>query len=117
MLAKLNRRINHAFYIEVPNEILIERISNRLVCPTCKRSYNLKTRPPKVAGICDYDGTKLVQRPDDEPEKVAIRLRAYEEQTAPLVDYYRQKETIIHVNGQSTNPEDVYAKINEYLMS
>jgi len=116
MLSDLGRQIDKVFYIEVPKELLIERISGRLVCPTCKRSYNIKNRPPIIAGVCDFDQTKLVRRPDDEPDKVKVRLAAYEEQTAPLIDYYHEKEAIIHVNGENTNPQEVYVKINGNLI-
>jgi adenylate kinase len=74
---------------EIPEELLIERMTGRRNCPKCGRTYNLLTLPPRVEGKCDVDGTALVQRADDQEEAVRNRLRVYHEQTAPLFAYYR----------------------------
>ena len=68
---------------------LLQRITGRRSCPTCGRIYNVYFQPPKVQGICDVDGAPLLARPDDAEDVVAERLKAYERQTLPLVDYYR----------------------------
>lgn len=115
MLAKINSSIDKVFYIEVPDEVIIDRISNRLICPVCKRSYNLVGRPPKTPGICDYDGTKLTRRSDDEPAKVKIRLKEYEKNTKPLVEYYHQIEKVIKVQGHDNDANVVYQQILESL--
>ncbi len=78
---------------------LLQRIAGRRSCPTCGRIYNVHFQPPKVEGICDVDGGRLVVRPDDTEAVVAERLKAYERQTLPLVAYYRAKGQLIDVNG------------------
>jgi len=64
---------------ELPEGLLIERLSGRRTCPACQTAYNVVTQPPKVPGRCDRDGTELVQRPDDRPEAISIRLTVYAE--------------------------------------
>ena len=78
---------------------LLRRLAGRCSCPTCGRIYNVYFHPPRVAGICDVDGTKLVIRNDDHEDVVAERLKAYERQTLPLVDYYRQLGHLVEVDG------------------
>ena len=79
---------------------LLQRISGRRSCPTCGRIYNVYFQPPKVEGICDVDGGRFVARPDDKEEVVAERLKAYERQTLPLVDYYNTKGRLVEINGE-----------------
>ena len=79
---------------------LRQRITGRRSCPTCGRVYNVYFQPPKVQGICDIDGTALVTRPDDEESVFAERMRVYDQQTLPLVDYYRERGRLIEVNGE-----------------
>lgn len=111
MLADENSEIDWVFYIDVDKQILLDRISGRLICPKCKRSYHTTNRPPKVAGICDYDGAQLVRRADDAPEKVQVRLDTYEKETMPLIDYYKNKEKVIEVHASNNSPEPVYKAI------
>jgi len=84
----------------VDYNVLRQRITGRRSCPTCGRVYNVYFQPPKVQGICDVDGTALVTRPDDEENVFAERMRVYEQQTLPLVDYYRKRGRLIEVNGE-----------------
>jgi len=84
----------------VDYNVLLQRITGRRSCPTCGRIYNVYFQPPKVQGICDVDGTPLVTRPDDEESVFAERMRAYEQQTLPLVDYYRARGRLIEVDGE-----------------
>jgi len=79
---------------------LLQRITGRRSCPTCGQVYNVYFQPPKVQGICDIDGTPLVTRPDDEESVFAERMRTYEQQTLPLVDYYRARGRLVEVNGE-----------------
>jgi adenylate kinase len=79
---------------------LLHRIAGRRSCPTCGRIYNVYFQPPKVEGICDVDGGRFVARPDDKEEVVAERLKAYERQTLPLVDYYNTKGRLVEINGE-----------------
>jgi adenylate kinase len=78
---------------------LMRRLAGRRTCPTCGRIYNIYFQPPRVAGICDVDGTALITRKDDREEVVSERLKAYEKQTLPLVDYYRQQGRLVEVDG------------------
>jgi adenylate kinase len=86
---------------------LLHRIAGRRSCPTCGRIYNVYFQPPKVEGICDIDGGRLVARPDDQVEIVAERLKAYERQTLPLVGYYSAKGWLVEINGDQ--PVDAVA--------
>jgi adenylate kinase len=78
---------------------LLQRLTGRRSCPTCGLIYNVYFQPPKVQGICDADGSTLVQRRDDTEEVIAERLKAYEQLTLPLVEYYRPKGQLLEVNG------------------
>jgi adenylate kinase len=78
---------------------LLQRIVGRRSCPTCGRIYNIYFQPPIVDGVCDIDGTPLVSRRDDSEDVVAERLRAYEQLTLPLVDYYGSRGRLVEVNG------------------
>ena len=93
MLAKLNRKITLAINLETPEEEIIDRIVSRRVCSNqdCKTVYNTKLNPPKVDGICDKCGSELIQRKDDNEETVKNRLVAYYKQSAPIVDFYKEK--------------------------
>jgi adenylate kinase len=84
---------------------LLQRISGRRSCPTCGRIYNVHFQPPKVEGICDVDGGRLIVRPDDNEAVVAERLKAYEKQTLPLVDYYRSKGRLLQIDGEQSVEE------------
>jgi len=79
---------------------LLQRISGRRSCPTCGRIYNVYFQPPKVEGICDVDGGRLVVRKDDKEEVVAERLKTYEQQTLPLVSYYRELGQLVVIDGE-----------------
>lgn len=92
---KLTKVIN----ISVDPEILIERAVGRRVCKTCGMTYHVKFNPPKEEGICDKDGTKLIQRDDDTEETVKTRISVYFDQTAPLIDYYRAQNLLIDIDG------------------
>jgi adenylate kinase len=85
----------------VDRETVLRRLAGRWTCSVGGEIYNVYDAPPKVAGICDKDGGKLVQRPDDRLETVIERLRAYEEQTKPLVDYYGKQGVLVTVNGSA----------------
>ena len=93
MLSKINREITLAINLETPEEEIIDRIVNRRVCSNqdCKTVYNTKLNPPKVDGICDKCGSQLIQRKDDNEETVKNRLVAYYKQSAPIVDFYKNK--------------------------
>ncbi|MBU0470196.1 MAG: nucleoside monophosphate kinase [Nanoarchaeota archaeon] len=100
--------------LEVPEQIVIERFAGRRVCGTGEHGYHLKYLPPKKEGVCDYDGTKLVQRKDDNPEVIKERFRIYHAETQPLVDYYKKKGILKTVDGAPA-PEVVYAAVKKIV--
>jgi adenylate kinase len=95
---------------ELPSETLVRRLSARWICPKCQSVFNLESRPPRVAGRCDQDGSELIQRPDDRPDAVATRLTVYAEQTAPLLEFYRQRRLLRPIDA-SGSPEDVARRL------
>jgi adenylate kinase len=104
MLQRRGKRIDHVVLLEVPTEVLVERLSGRATCPKCQTSYG-KDSPPKRPGICDNDGTKLVVRPDDMPDRVRQRMLEYESKTALLTGYYKARGVVRPVNGVGTVDE------------
>jgi adenylate kinase len=89
-------------YFRVPEEILMRRMTGRRTCKIGFEIYNIYDRPPKVEGVCDVDGGELIQRPDDRPEAIRERLRAYHAQTKPLVDYYRAEGTLDEIEADAS---------------
>lgn len=96
--------------IEVPEEIVVRRLSGRRVCRTCGAIYHLEHQPPKVESRCDHDGGELYQRDDDQPEAIRHRLRVYAEATAPLTAYYRARGLLRQVDGTGTPAEVLSAE-------
>lgn len=91
--------VRAAVHVEVPIERLVERMSGRRVCREQGHVYHIVHNPPRQPGICDVDDSELYQREDDKPETVRHRLQVYEERTAPLIDYYRERGVLVSVNG------------------
>lgn len=91
--------INRVPYIAVDEDELIDRLSGRLTCRSKGHVFHKKYNPPKVAGICDFDGSELYQREDDHAETVKNRIRVYETQTRPLIEYYRERGILIEIDG------------------
>ena len=103
-------------HLLVDYNIIISRISGRRQCPKCGTLYNAKSKPPKVAGICDLDGTELVIREDDREQVVRERLAAYERQTRPLIEYFRESGcNLIEVDGSTEAPEKLFERISKTL--
>lgn len=98
LLAKFDAGVNVVPYIKVLDEVLIERLSGRWMS-TSGRVYHALYNPPMVKWIDDLDGSKLYQREDDKPETVRHRIEVYREQTAPLIEYYRQKGLLVEIDG------------------
>ena len=100
--------------LEISPDLLVDRLSQRRVCPKCQSVYNLSTQPPKLPGKCDLDGADLVHRPDDRPEAIMTRLKVYAEQTAPLLDYYRKRHLLRAVDATGT-PDEVALRVRKAL--
>ena len=106
-----------AIVVDVPLDLLEKRMTGRRSCPVCGEIYNIYFKPPKSAGVCDlHPGAQLVHRADDAPEKIKVRLSTYEEQTRPLLDYYKASERLHRVDG-TRDPEAIYADIEKIVMS
>jgi len=102
LLAERGARLDAVIEFAVDDEALVERISGRFSCKKCGALYHDRFKPTKVPGVCDVcGGTEFVRRPDDNPETVRARLRAYHEQTAPLLPYYRARGLLITVDAMA----------------
>jgi adenylate kinase len=99
MLADMGRKLDGVLYIAVPDEELVRRLSGRWICGQCQTPYHTVSSPPAQEGICDACGGTLYQRDDDKPETVWARLKVYHQQTAPLIDHYRQSGLLVEVDG------------------
>jgi adenylate kinase len=86
-------------YIAVPVELLVERLGGRWTCRASGHVYHDKYNPPKVAGLCDEDGSELYQRDDDKAETVIHRIRVYMDNTAPLIAYYQEQNLLVEIDG------------------
>lgn len=110
----IGKPLTAAIDIEVPEDKLIDRIVGRRVCGDCGASYHVTFNPPKVDGKCDRCGGDLVQRADDSEETVKTRLAEYHEKTAPLVDYYSDKNILVKIDGDQA-PDNVTKAIFDAL--
>jgi adenylate kinase len=99
MLAGLGGSVAVVPYIKVPEEVLVERLSGRWTCREQGHVYHEKFNPPNVAGVCDFDGSALYQREDDQSETVKRRIHVYLEQTSPLIEYYRNQGKLVEIDG------------------
>ena len=108
------RLLTAVLLIEVGDDEVIRRLSGRRQCVKNGHVYHLEFDPPKNEGICDQDGSRLVQRDDDKPETIRKRLSVYHEQTAPLVDWYEERGLLRRFEGART-PDEVHARIRATL--
>jgi len=111
MLGELDRKIDVVLLVNSSEEVVVNRISSRRVCPKCGKVYNLLTIKPQIDGLCDVDGSELVQRDDDLPETVRSRYRVYAEKTAPVIDYYSNSEVFFLDIDGSGNIDEVVEEI------
>ena len=101
ILEKMGAPVKSAVLIDVPDEIIQDRIAGRRTCPKCKAGYHVKNLPPKVEGVCDKCGTALTIRKDDNPETVKDRLVVNHRETEPLIKYYSEKGLLKKVDGMT----------------
>jgi adenylate kinase len=99
LLAKLGEKLNCALELDIPREVIIDRLTTRRTCTNCGEIYNVKSKPPRVEGVCDVCGSEIVQRDDETEEAIENRLQVYKEQTAPLVDFYRGEGLLVSVTA------------------
>jgi len=103
-------------HLVVDSDRIISRISGRRQCPVCGSLYNASSRPPKVTGVCDLDGQTLVIREDDKESVVRERLAAYDRQTRPLIEYFRQTgRKFVEIDGSSESPNALFERIRQIL--
>jgi len=117
-LDERSQKIDAVLNLEVDDKIIEARMTGRRSCPKCGAVYHIKNLKPKTEGICDNDGTELVQRPDDNPEVVANRLETYHRQTEPLVDYYRENGTVYDFDANKDADEvkvSVFEKLDQLV--
>ncbi len=105
-LAREGRAIDKVVYIQAPQDELLSRLSGRWNCRQCGSVYHERFQPPREAGRCDQCGGELYQREDDKPETARKRLEVYAQQTAPLIDYYRERGKLVEIDGHKS-VEDV----------
>ncbi len=113
-LAELGRRVTTALLIDVPDEEVIRRLSGRRVCVKAGHNYHVEFDPPKHEGVCDQDGSRLMQRDDDKPDVIRNRLRVYHDQTEPLVDYYDEQGLMRRIDG-TRDPSEVHDHIRAVI--
>ena len=104
-LEKAGLIFDHVVSIEIDDEVIMERMTGRRVCECCGASYHLTAVPPRVEGVCDACGGKLVQRRDDKPEVVRARLEVYHQQTEPLKAFYAERGLLRAVENRATVEE------------
>ena len=113
-LARRDRTLNAALLIEAPDEDVIRRLSGRRICVKNQHVYHVEFDPPKREGVCDQDGSRLIQRDDDKPETLENRLRVYHDQTSPLIKHYDDRGLLRRFDG-TRPPAEVHDHIRATL--
>ena len=116
MLRKLNIELDAAVNLDVPREVILDRLTTRRTCSNsaCQEIYNVKSKPTKVEGVCDKCGSPTIQRDDETTEAISKRLDTFNEQTSPLVGFYEGEGQLLNVNATSSDTvvEAIKAKLN-----
>ncbi|RZV38976.1 MAG: adenylate kinase [Candidatus Acidulodesulfobacterium acidiphilum] len=110
MLNEFNIEVDRVIYIDVKDEAILDRLTNRRVCPKCKKVYHMKYNKPKNDETCDDCGVPLITRDDDKPEVIKNRLATYHKVTHPLVEHFEKLGKVIRVNGEKS-PKEVETEI------
>jgi adenylate kinase len=113
-LDKRGRQLTAALLIDAPDEEVVRRLSGRRTCVKNGHVYHVEFDPPKREGVCDQDGSRLVQRDDDKPETIENRLAVYHEQTEPLIKWYEERGLLRRFDGTRT-PDEVHSHIRATL--
>lgn len=113
-LSNRHQRIDAVFYLDASQDVIIQRLSGRRMCPGCQANFHIKNMPPKKQGICDYCGGRLYQRPDDNAETIKNRLSVYQQATHPLIEYYSNKKILRRI-AANDEADVVLKKITEDL--
>lgn len=111
---ELGFKIDHVINLDIPNDVLIKRLSGRRTCKQCGTTFHVVYNPPKVEGVCDKCGGELVQRADESEDAVKVRIDTYDKQTHPLMDYYANKGALKNINGDQSM-DQVFEQIEAVL--
>ena len=114
-LALANQKMDAVLNLKIDDHVVVQRMTGRRSCPQCGAVYHIERFKPKVEGMCDNDGTRLIQRPDDSAEVVANRLETYHLQTEPVVDYYNKNNGIVYDIDANKDADEVSALVFEKL--
>ena len=109
-MAELGMKLDGVFDLETSDELVIVRLSSRRVCKTCGMIYNTRNHNPKVDGVCDVCGGKIIQRADDKEEAIKERLKVYNAQTKPLIEYYTN-EGLLHTVDSTKDSDELFKDI------
>ena len=110
ILEELGIKLNVVVNFIIDEKLLFERLTNRRVCPKCDATYNIKNYPPKIKGICDNDGEELLERDDDQSDKIKIRMDAFYKLTEPIINIYDNQNKVLRVDG-AEEPLSLFKKI------
>lgn len=113
-LSRQGIQLDAVIYLTLPEQVLLNRLTGRRVCQQCGATYHINHQPPRQEGVCDNCGGKLVQRDDDTVETVKKRLAVYQEETTPLLNFYRQRGLLLEIDGDGS-VEEVRDRIAEKL--
>jgi adenylate kinase len=114
LLADEKLQLDAVISYELPTPEIIARLSGRRTCPACKSVFHVDSCPPKSAGICDRCGSALVQREDDRPEAIQVRLDAYQSATVPLAAHYQKKGLLFPISALGS-PAEILARTLDSL--
>ena len=115
LLERLNKKLTHVIYFDVPEQEIIKRLTSRRICPECNKIYNLYFNPPKNDNVCDDCGIKLITRDDDKEEVIKKRIQVYKESTYPLVEYYSRKGILHRIDGEG-RAEEIEERIKSIIL-
>jgi len=114
VLAEEKQPLDKGVLLDVDFDKLLKRLTGRRTCKTCGHLYNIYYSPPKKAGVCDIDGGELLQRADDNETTIRERLKVYQDQTAPLIDYYKKQGKFTSVDGEGS-VDEIFKRIQSVL--
>jgi adenylate kinase len=116
LLKKENVPLTTVLNYELPIDQIVARLSGRRTCSKCKAVFHVTTMPPHVKGICDHCGGELIQREDDRPESVRVRMEAYEKSTRPLIDFYQKRGLLVSIKADGS-PEEIYQRTRSLALA
>ena len=108
LLEEIGKKVDAVIKLDIDEEVLVKRITGRRVCSNCKEIYHIESKKPKVEGVCDLCGGKLIQREDDSEEKLKTRLAEYHKQAKPIEDHYQGLIKTVNANH---SPDEVFEEI------